>query len=121
FVDEYILYWQPALGLEVGSINDAGGNEELEKLQGQGTYKRVVAEAGIKLMWPSSIPLSLNVSYAYRVDLDEHWERGFLGAGLQYDIAKNFALTLTYRNGRKPDTFEKTEEVLLGIGFMKTK
>ncbi|MGH8178989.1 MAG: hypothetical protein ACREV5_22235 [Steroidobacter sp.] len=120
-VDNYILYWQPTLAAEFGSINDAGGNEALEALQKQGDYKRVVAGIGLKLMWPSSVPLSFNASYAYRWDVDEHWQRGFVATGLQYDLARNFALTLTYRNGRKPDTFEKTEEVLLGIGIMKTE
>lgn len=117
-VDEFLLYWQPAFGIEAGKVNDAGGNEALA---GLGSFKRLVAEVGFNLIFPKSTNLTFNASYAHRWLRDDHVERGFVTAGFQYNIAPNFALTLTYRNGRKPDTFEKTSELLLGIGLMKTK
>jgi hypothetical protein len=120
-VDDYLFYWQPMLSLEYGNVNDSGGSAPLEAIRLQGSYKRAAASVGMKLYWPLDNPISINASYTYRWDYDEHWMRGFLTTGLQYDVAKNFAITLTYRNGRKPDTFEKTEDILLGIGLMKTE
>jgi hypothetical protein len=117
-VDEFLLYWQPAFGIEAGKVNDAGGNEALA---GLGSFKRLVAEVGFNLIFPKSTNLTFNASYAHRWLRDDHVERGFVTAGFQYNIAPNFALTLTYRSGRKPDTFERTNELLLGIGLMRTK
>jgi hypothetical protein len=120
-LDDYLFYWQPLLALEYGTVNDSGGSAPLEAIRLQGSYTRAAAGVGMKLSWPLDIPISINASYTYRWDYDEHWSRGFLTTGVQYDVAKNFAITLTYRNGRKPDTFEKTEDILLGIGVMKTE
>jgi len=121
YVNNFEFYWQPSLGIEYGKVNDAGGNAALALIEASGEFKRVAASAEFKLLWPRRIPLSFNAAYTERLDLDEDWKRGFFTTGLQYDVAKNFSLTLTYRKGRKPDTFEKVDDLLLGIGLTKAE
>jgi hypothetical protein len=120
FANVYRLFWKPTLTFEYGEVRDAAGNTDLEAIKALGAYKRVIPSMEIVLKWPRSLPLTWNTSFAYRHDFDAKWERGMFTSGLQYDVAKNIALTLTYRKGRKPDDFKKIEDILFGVGISRS-
>lgn len=115
---ELKIFWKPELLLETGNIWDANENEELEIIEESGGYLRIAPKAQLVLS-PSRLSSKLNITldYVYRFDVEQNWQRGYLKSAVNYNISKNIALTLMYRNGRQPPDFADTDMVLFGIGL----
>jgi hypothetical protein len=112
------IYWKPELGLEAGSVQNAAGSEELQKIKNDGPYVRFVA-GGMITVAPLFLSrrLSTTISYKNRWDLGEGWNKYYWTAEVNYNIAKNVQFTVLYRKGAKPSSFTDTDTLLVGIGF----
>jgi hypothetical protein len=112
------LYWKPELGLESGAVADAAHSDKLEKIKSDGPYARFLAGGKITIT-PTILSPRTNLTFSYknRYDLDEHWNKHYWTAELDYNLAKNVQFTFLYRRGEKPPAFTDINTFLVGIGI----
>jgi len=113
------IYWKPELGLEAGGVQDAAGNEELQKIKNDGPYVRFLAGGKITVA-PLFISRRLSTTFSYknRWDLGEGWNKYYWTAEVDYNITKTVQFTVLYRKGARPSSFTDTDTVLVGIGLL---
>ncbi|MDR3385600.1 MAG: hypothetical protein P4L92_01000 [Rudaea sp.] len=116
--NSFRFFWQPSIGLDIGRVDNAAGNSQLEIVKKDGTYVRLVPSVSAELI-PDFISenLVLEFSYRHRYDLTQGWDRGYAELSVLYHLSKNAYLTALYRYGRKDVTFDPINTVLFGIGF----
>jgi len=114
---KFKISWLPLVGLEVGKVYDAGGNENLQTLESDPAYVRLAPRISFSIIRER---LVFGMDYAHRFDLKEGWDRGYGEMSVTYDLnqKKNIQFTLYYRRGRKPPYFKQVNEFVIGVGFL---
>ena len=115
------MVWYPSVGIELGSIRDAGGNEALEQridALGDG-YTRIAARAAIVLL-PAIVSegLRLRAQHTYRRDLTADQDRHLWEFLATQDVHRTGRLQLTaaFKRGVTPPLFKRVDRLILGLG-----
>jgi len=115
------VYWVPELRLEFGDVTDSAHSKRLKAIEDSGAYTRVVPHLTVSVE-PTVLSdrLAFKGDYFYRIDTTQGWEKDYLELGAQFDLVKSFlSLTIVYRNGNKPPSFDRTNAIVFGIGIQR--
>lgn len=113
------FWWQPTAHFATGSVQDAAGNADLEKLLGSYSHTAFRVDASL---WPRVLSdrLAVKANFTERFNVDGG-SRSFVEAQTTYDITESgsVAFTAIYRHGRRAPDFSAKDQWLVGIGIQR--
>jgi hypothetical protein len=111
------FHWNPTLTLQALTVEDAGGNENLAKLEGEGVSTRAIPRVQMTFGFPRT-----DGRLSFALDGRAVWDEksghtlGYGEGSLTFKLSRFAELALIYRRGHKGDELDKVDELLAGIG-----